>query len=119
MGSELFFDNKKYIPVRDASALTGYSKDYIGQLCRANKIDARRIGKIWYVSEVSILSYEPTAKEISVVQISTPAIVENISEISKNEISNLQGKYSVSRIGEIFASRRNKDISDEKKRSTI
>jgi hypothetical protein len=114
MGSELFFENKKYIPVRDASALTGYSKDYIGQLCRANKIDARRIGKIWYVSEVSILSYEPAAKENIVAENVAPIIAENISSNSKKEISNLQSKYSVSRIGEIFASRRNKDISDGK-----
>ncbi|MDQ5949331.1 MAG: trimeric autotransporter adhesin, partial [Patescibacteria group bacterium] len=58
MSSGLFFDNKKYISAKEASLLTSYSKDYIGQLCRADKIDCKQIGRIWYVSEESILNYK-------------------------------------------------------------
>ncbi|MEI6843622.1 MAG: hypothetical protein WCK48_03930, partial [bacterium] len=58
MGSDLFFENKKYILVKNASALTGYSKDYIGQLSRSGKIDSRRIGRAWYVCEESLLKYK-------------------------------------------------------------
>ncbi len=57
MNSAIFFDNRKYISAKDASTLTGYSKDYIGQLCRGNKVDCKRIGKIWYVEENSLLNY--------------------------------------------------------------
>ena len=28
----------------------GYTTDYIGQLCRAKKIDARLVGRAWYVN---------------------------------------------------------------------
>ena len=37
--------------------LFGYTQDYIGQLCRGEKIDARRIGRTWYVCEKSILEH--------------------------------------------------------------
>ena len=58
MSSGLFFDNKKYISAKEASLLISYSKDYIGQLCRADKVDCKQIGRIWYVSEESILNYK-------------------------------------------------------------
>src|SRR3989338_4064325 len=57
MNSDLFFDNKKYIPAKNASSLTGYSKDYIGQLCRHDKVLSKKIGKAWYVEEESLLAY--------------------------------------------------------------
>ena len=38
--------------------LFGYTQDYIGQLCRGEKIDARRIGRTWYVCEKSILEHK-------------------------------------------------------------
>ncbi len=60
MNSDLFFENIRYISVKDASTLTGYSKDYIGQLCRQDKILSKRIGRIWYVGEDSIITYKNT-----------------------------------------------------------
>ena len=58
MGPGLFFDKKKYISAKEASTLSGYSKDYIGQLAREKKIVAKRIGRTWYVSEDSLLNYK-------------------------------------------------------------
>ena len=58
MGSEIFFDNKKYISAKEAGRLTKYSQDYIGQLCRQRKVDSRRVGRIWYISEESMLNYK-------------------------------------------------------------
>ncbi|MDQ5969453.1 MAG: trimeric autotransporter adhesin, partial [Patescibacteria group bacterium] len=60
MSSELFFENKKYISTKKAAAISGYSNDYVGQLCRGNKIDAKRVGRAWYVSEESILNHKKT-----------------------------------------------------------
>ncbi|MDO8522878.1 MAG: hypothetical protein Q7S12_01150, partial [bacterium] len=62
---EIFFDQEKYISVKKAASLTGYADDYIGQLCRLNKIKCRMVGHNWYVSESSILSYQ---KGISYVE---------------------------------------------------
>src|SRR3989344_56681 len=63
MVSVVLFDNKKFISVKDASTLTGYSKDYIGQLCRLDRIETKRIGRSWFVSEESLLLYKNTPTE--------------------------------------------------------
>ena len=34
--------------------MTGYAKDYIGQLCREGRVPARLIGRSWYVLEAAI-----------------------------------------------------------------
>lgn len=54
---ELEIQGKKYISSKRASKITGYAKDYIGQLARAGKIAATRVGRAWYVSEAEILKH--------------------------------------------------------------
>lgn len=34
--------------------MTGYAKDYIGQLCREGRVPARLVGRSWYVLETAI-----------------------------------------------------------------
>ena len=62
-----FGDDKKYISAKEASLLTGYSQDYIGQLARGNKIDSKRVNRIWYVSEESILNYKNFSNKLWLV----------------------------------------------------
>ena len=68
MIEDIFFDGKRYIPVSTASKNTGYAKDYIGQLCRLGKVDSRRVGRVWYVSQESINDYadstDPAGQDI-------------------------------------------------------
>lgn len=35
-----------------------YTTDYIGQLCRASKVDAQLVGRAWYVNEKSLLNHK-------------------------------------------------------------
>ncbi len=51
---ELTLNGEKYISSKRAAKITGYTKDYVGQLCREGKIIAQLVGRNWYVSEVSI-----------------------------------------------------------------
>jgi hypothetical protein len=51
---ELVIDDKKYISSKRAAKLTGYAKDYIGQLCREGRVSARLVGRSWYVLESAI-----------------------------------------------------------------
>ncbi len=58
---EFFINQNKFISVKRAAQITKYATDYIGQLCRLGKIEAKMIGRSWYVSEKSILSYKELA----------------------------------------------------------
>jgi len=46
-----------YVSVKKASQISTYTSDYIGQLCRENKILSRMIGRNWYIEEKSLLEY--------------------------------------------------------------
>jgi len=51
-------DSEKYVKATDIARELGYTADYVGQLCRARKIDAQLVGRSWYVSEVSIRNHK-------------------------------------------------------------
>ncbi|MDO8407908.1 MAG: helix-turn-helix domain-containing protein [bacterium] len=51
---ELTIDERKYISSKRAAEITGYAKDYVGQLCRGGYVPGRRIGRNWYVLESAI-----------------------------------------------------------------
>ncbi|MBT3282633.1 hypothetical protein HON59_01375 [bacterium] len=49
--NELIFAGNKYISSKRAGKLTGYTTDYIGQMCRGGKMDCRLVGRNWYINE--------------------------------------------------------------------
>lgn len=51
---EILIEEKKYVSSKQAAKMTGYAKDYIGQLCREGRVPARLIGRSWYVLEAAI-----------------------------------------------------------------
>lgn len=51
---ELIIDDKRYISSKQAARVTGYAKDYIGQLCREGRVPAQVVGRSWYVLESAI-----------------------------------------------------------------
>ena len=107
MNSDLFFDNKKYISVKDASSLTSYSKDYIGQLCRQNKIKSKRIGKGWYVEEDSILNYRNFSPDLS-------SMLNSVGEEKYGLKLEKSEQKILSRISEIISPLYSKLISDRR-----
>lgn len=54
---ELIFSGKKYISSKRAAQITGYAKDYVGQLARAGKVPGTRVGRAWYVDEEALLAH--------------------------------------------------------------
>jgi len=88
MTTELYFDQKKYISVKDASLLTGYTRDYIGQLSRSAKIESKKIGDLWYVSEESVLRYRPnTSHFLEEVSKSSETTLETTTSRSADIVS--------------------------------
>ncbi len=53
--NEISFQRKKYISSSRASEISGYTKDYLGQLCRAGEIKCQRVGRGWFVSVDELL----------------------------------------------------------------
>ncbi len=51
---ELTLEGKKYLSSKRAAKITGYAKDYVGQMCREGRVNARLVGRSWYVLEDSI-----------------------------------------------------------------
>jgi hypothetical protein len=74
---ELTLDGKIYLSSKKSADITGYAKDYIGQLCREGRVEARLVGRNWYVLEKSIREHRFGPEE----KIETPAVVENSIKI--------------------------------------
>lgn len=58
MNSDLYFDAKLFISSKRAAKISGYVNDYIGQLCRDGKIEARMVGRSWYVALESLIAHK-------------------------------------------------------------
>ena len=54
------FDGKDYISAARAAEITGYHKDYVGQLARESVVLSRQVGSRWYVERDSILAHKRT-----------------------------------------------------------
>ncbi len=56
----LTLNEKTFIKANKIARELGYTADYIGQLCRAGKVEAQLVGRTWYVEEKSIRSHKQT-----------------------------------------------------------
>ena len=65
---DLNFDGKRFIPTKEAVRLSGYSADYVGQLCRGGKLDCRMIGRLWYVAEESLNNHLKLQETLSALR---------------------------------------------------
>ena len=58
--NSISINEKKYSKASDIARELGYTADYVGQLCRAGKVDAQLVGRSWYVSEDSLRAHKKT-----------------------------------------------------------
>jgi hypothetical protein len=65
MKDSLILQDKNYISARRVHELFGYTSDYVGQLCRAGKLDAKMIGRAWFVTMKSVIDYQAHLDEIA------------------------------------------------------
>jgi len=81
---EITIEDKKYVSSKRAAKMTGYAKDYIGQLCREGRVPARFIGRSWYVLEAAIQDHRfgnPAGESEEIVK-STPPPQKEKSTLS-------------------------------------
>lgn len=72
---ELTIGDKIYISSKQAAKITGYAKDYVGQLCREGRVEAKLVGRNWYVLESSIREHRfgPESKPEPITEAHQPA----------------------------------------------
>lgn len=95
---ELEIDGKIYLSSKAAAKLTGYAKDYVGQLCREGRVNARLVGRSWYVLEESIKSHrfghEAEVESSSIKKDENFEQKEQIEEESHPEVEEVTEKSS-------------------------
>ncbi len=64
MSGELEINGKRFISARRAAEITKYSADYVGQLCRGGKVNAKMVGRSWYVEADSLLEYQDAIEAV-------------------------------------------------------
>ena len=57
---KISFGDTEYIKASDIAKRFRYTQDYVGQLCRAEKVEARLVGRTWYVNPDSVVAYRKT-----------------------------------------------------------
>lgn len=82
---EITIDDKTYISSKRAAAITGYAKDYVGQLCREGRVEARLIGRSWYVLEDSIRKHRFDTEEEKTESAQMEDTGSDASEKTRNE----------------------------------
>lgn len=70
---EITIGDKTYISSKRAAKITGYAKDYVGQLCREGRVEARLVGRSWYVLEAAIREHRFGKDEEEVQEEQKPA----------------------------------------------
>lgn len=72
--NELTLDGKIYVSSRQAAEITGYAKDYIGQMCREGRVEARLVGRNWYVLKSAIEKHRFAVEEAPVEEEIVPEL---------------------------------------------
>ena len=105
---------EEYISSAKAASLVGYTKDYVGQLARAGKIKATRVGRSWYISAGSIRTHKlnthytltrpkkQTKRENDI----TEKTIKNIDKTEKEKIKDFNEK----RVGMEFSDNEGVDL---------
>ena len=98
---EILIEGKKYVSSKQAAKITGYAKDYIGQLCREGRVSARLVGRSWYVLESAIQdhrfgSHDTPQKEVE----EAPKVTEKTWEFPRYEAVQVESLPSVNRLQE-------------------
>lgn len=92
MEETLTLDGKTFISSKRAARITGYTPDYIGQLCRAQKINAKLVGRSWYVEENSIKSHQVESR--SVVTKPTESLAGEIKNTNENKQGSTEREHT-------------------------
>lgn len=55
---EISVNGENYVKAGSLARELGYTSDYVGQLCRSGQVEAKLIGRSWYVKETSLRAHK-------------------------------------------------------------
>ena len=106
---EILIEGKKYVSSKQAAKITGYAKDYIGQLCREGRVPARLVGRGWYVLESAIQDHrfgEKDAESNDATPVTAASATEPVAwGFPRYEASKVEVLPSINRLHEEEAAR--------------
>ena len=111
---EILIEERKYVSSKRAAKITGYAKDYIGQLCREGKVPARLVGRSWYVLEAAIHDHRfGDAADEPVKAVKAPeSSLQSTWEAPRYEASSAELLPSINRLAESQASDSEEETPD-------
>lgn len=59
------FDGKEFVKASVLAEKFRYTQDYLGQLCRGKKVDARLVGRAWYINLDSLNSHRTARYKVA------------------------------------------------------
>ncbi len=90
MKDTLILQDKKYISARRASQVYSYASDYVGQLCRAGKLDCKMVGRSWFVTEESLINHRLSVKqEVAKGDVIVPVAKDEVRNGVENSVENI------------------------------
>lgn len=89
----LVLEGKTYVKASKAAQSSGYTSDYVGQLCRGGKVDAHLVGRSWYVNIDDLDSHRAEFKRASRVK-AREQVRKTLEERKKEEIESKAKHYA-------------------------
>lgn len=90
----------EYLPASALAKQFRYTTDYIGQLCRANKVEAELVGRSWYVNPESLTNHKK-ARYTKISLNENNSIIEPETTLSRIDVQPVMTKSTVKMSREI------------------
>lgn len=94
----LALEGKNYVKSSVIARELGYTSDYVGQLCRSGKVEAKLFGKTWYVEESSIAGHKRTRYRSSKAVTKRVLHTDQVHEVSSKILIHTEVKVSPSTV---------------------
>ncbi len=87
MSTQVEINGASFLPIKDASKLVSYSRDYVARLAREQKIVASQIGRQWFIDVTSLRNFADTAELEQTVRKQQLSLERKREQTVKHEVS--------------------------------
>jgi len=110
----LTLEGKEFISTKRAAEITGYAKDYIGQLCREGRIESRLIGRNWYILESSVREHRYGAESVKESELvpEESDVIEEEENITEEPVVEVPEEVSVTEEAPVMPNEPEKEDSE-------